>query len=230
MAPMTWRIHAAMTALAYLAGAVPFAYLVARMRGVDIRTVGSGNVGATNVFRAVGKGWGILTFVLDAAKGLIPALVFPALAARWTGQPAHPALGLAYGAAAIAGHNWPVFLGFKGGKGVPTSAGVLLGAAPAAVGIGLALWIVVFVAGRYVSVASIAAAAAVAGAGWWLYAGEGPWRPAALSVLGVLAIVRHRSNLRRLAAGTEHRFSFGRRGSPPPRGAGAPPGDGGTGA
>ena len=92
MAPVTWRIHAAMTALAYLAGAIPFAYLVARMRGVDIRTVGSGNVGATNVFRAVGKGWGVLTFVLDAAKGLLPALLFPVLAACWTGRPSHPAL------------------------------------------------------------------------------------------------------------------------------------------
>lgn len=211
MAGMAALIHGSLLGLAYLAGAIPFAFLVARANGVDIRKVGSGNVGATNVFRAVGRGWGVLTFVLDAAKGLLPALFFPVLAAAWTGRPAHPAFGLACGAAAIAGHNWPVFLGFKGGKGVATSAGVLLGAAPAAIGAGFAVWIVVLLASRYMSVASIAAAVTVAASGWWFYPGEGAWRPAVLTALGILVVVRHRSNLQRLAAGTENRFAFGKK-------------------
>ena len=201
---------AVLLAAAYLAGAIPFAFLVARAKGVDIRKVGSGNVGATNVFRAVGKGWGILTFALDAAKGLLPALLFPVALARWTGQPSPAAMGLGFGCAAIAGHNWPVFLGFRGGKGMATSAGVLLGVAPAAMGIGLAVWVVLFLISHYVSLASIGAALAVPTAAWLLYAAEGAVRPAVLTALGLLAVWRHRSNIQRLSAGTEHRFEFGR--------------------
>lgn len=193
-------------AASYLVGAIPFAFLIARARGVDIRKVGSGNVGATNVFRAVGKGWGILTFVCDALKGLLPALLGPRLLEAWTGAPAHPAFGLACGTAAIAGHSWPVFLGFKGGKGVATSAGMLLGAAPLAAAAGLGLWILVFLPTRYVSVASIVAAVGVPLAGWMAYGREDPWRPWVLTAIGLLVIVRHRTNIRRLLEGTEHRF------------------------
>lgn len=192
-------------AASYLAGSIPFAYLIARSRGVDIRLVGSGNVGATNVVRSVGRGWGALTFICDALKGMLPALLGPPAAAAWSGTPAHPAFGLICGAAAIFGHAWPVFLGFKGGKGVATGAGVVIGAAPLAAAAGLAVWLLVFVPFRYVSLASIAAVLAVPAAGWLVYAPEDLWRPAVLTGLAAMIVVRHRSNLRRLIAGTELR-------------------------
>ena len=214
IAPMNpWFHLAGWLALAYLVGAIPFGLLIARLKGVDIRSVGSKNIGATNVFRCVGKGWGVLTFALDAAKGLIPALVFPMLGR--SGLPAFQGLdssfGLLCGIAAILGHNFPVYLQFKGGKGVATSAGVLLGVAPAAVGLGLLGWAVLFVVTRYVSVASIGAAVLVPLAGWWLYARAGFFLPVALTLLGVLIVVRHAKNMQRLLAGTEHRFQFGKK-------------------
>ena len=190
---------------AYLLGSVPNGLLVARLKGIDIRKVGSGNIGATNVFRSVGKSWGILTFVCDALKGFLPAWLFPLL----TGD-SNPALGIFCGALAIAGHNWPIFLKFKGGKGVATSAGVLLGIAPTAVGIGLLSWLVLFLSTRYVSVASVGAAIVVPLAGWFLYR-DGFLLPITLTVLGLVAVARHHSNIRRLIAGTEHRFEFGRK-------------------
>ena len=198
-------------AAAYLAGAVPFGFLIARAQGVDIRTVGSGNVGATNVFRSVGKGWGLLTFFCDALKGFLPAYGFPVLARAWTGAEPPAVFGMLCGLAAIVGHNWPVFLHFKGGKGIATSAGALLGAAPLAAGSGLAGWLAVFLLSRYVSVASIAAAVLVPAAGWWLYGRAGCALPALLTLLGALAVWRHRGNLQRLRAGTEHRFDFRKR-------------------
>ncbi len=187
----------------YLIGAIPFALLIARTQGVDIRHVGSGNVGATNVFRSVGKGWGILTFVADVAKGWLPAAL-----PGWLAAEALPInAGLLCGCAAIIGHNWPVYLRFKGGKGVATSAGVLLGVAPLAVLIGLIAWVVTFALGRYVSVASICAATAIPVAGWVLYGAENPVLATVLTGLGGLVIVRHRTNIQRIRAGTEHRFN-----------------------
>ena len=188
---------------AYLIGAVPFAWLVARLHGVDIRAVGSGNVGATNVFRAVGKTAGVLTFLLDVGKGLLPTVCFPLWFAS---APAGPEAGLLYGCAAIAGHNWPVYLRFKGGKGVATTAGVLLGAAPAAMGVGLGAWLLLFAIGRYVSLASIGAAIAIPLAGWWWYGATRPLLAAVLTLLGVLVVLRHRTNIKRLCNGTEHSF------------------------
>lgn len=192
---------------AYLLGAIPNGLLIARLKGIDIRTVGSGNIGATNVFRSVGRGWGILTFALDALKGLIPAWGFPLLWARMTGQPANPDFGILFGVAAIAGHNWPVYLGFKGGKGVATSAGVLIGIAPAAVLVGAVCWGLVCFLSRYVSLASIAAAVAVPVAGWFLYRpSRGLLLPGVLALLGLVIIVRHKANIQRLLKGTENRF------------------------
>jgi glycerol-3-phosphate acyltransferase PlsY len=197
-------------ALAYLVGAIPCGLLIAKLNGVDIRAVGSKNIGATNVFRCVGKRWGILTFVLDAAKGLVPALVFPML-----GKSALPAFqslescfGLLCGVAAILGHNFPIYIGFKGGKGVSTSAGVLIGVAPAAVGLGALAWALLLVATRYMSIASIGAAAAVPAAGWWLYRDQGLTVPVVLTLLGFMVVVRHHGNIRRLLNGTENRFQF----------------------
>jgi len=198
-------------AFAYLAGSIPFAFLFARFNGVDIRKVGSGNVGATNVFRAVGKGWGVLTFTCDVLKGLLPALALPWAARALTGAPlSGDGLALGCGAAAIAGHTWPVWLRFKGGKGVATTAGVLLGVAPLAALFGLVVWALIFFPTRYVSLASVGAAAAVPLAAWvrayWsrLYT-----LPVAMSLLGLLIVYRHRANLRRLRNGTEPRAGRG---------------------
>ena len=189
-----------------MVGAVPFGYLVARLRGVNIFKVGSGNIGATNVFRSVGKGWGILTFALDVAKGLAPTVLLPLLAARLD-LGTSEVLPLCAGVASILGHNWSPYLGFRGGKGVATSAGVLLGLAPAAVGAGVAVWLVVTFTTRYVSLGSIAAAIAVATSAWLLRGDEQsvliPW---ALTGLAALTIFRHKANIVRLIKGTENRF------------------------
>ena len=133
----TAMIYSVCGILAYLLGAIPFGLLIARARGVDIRAVGSGNIGATNVFRAVGKGWGILAFACDALKGFIPVSVFPLLAKTLGAFDGDAVLPLVCACLAIAGHNWPVYLRFKGGKGVATSVGALIGLAPVAAGIGL---------------------------------------------------------------------------------------------
>jgi acyl phosphate:glycerol-3-phosphate acyltransferase len=199
----------------YLLGSIPFGLLFARLKGVDIRKVGSGNIGATNVFRSVSKPLGVATFACDLLKGLVPALLFPWLAAQALRQPVFSEFGLLCGCAAIAGHNWPVFAGFKGGKGISTSAGVLFGVAPAAVGVGLLAWAILLVATRYVSVASVGAAIIVPASAWILYLNEGWILPAVLTLLGALAVWRHKSNIQRLIKGTEHRFSFQRRKTSP---------------
>ncbi|MCX6996576.1 MAG: glycerol-3-phosphate 1-O-acyltransferase PlsY [Kiritimatiellaeota bacterium] len=210
----TWLHFAGWLAGAYLLGALPSGLLIARLRGVDIRAVGSKNIGATNVFRSVGPGWGVLTFLCDALKGLAPTLLFPLLGGLLTrpGLPDAVPPGLLFGAAAILGHNFPVYLGFKGGKGVATSAGVLLGIAPAAAVIGLLGWLALFLTTRYVSVASMGAAVLVPAAGWWQYAGDGLALPATLTLLGGLVIWRHRENMQRLLRGTEPRVQRGSRG------------------
>lgn len=205
---MVFAIHLLFCALGYLLGSVPFAFLMARLKGVDIRSVGSGNVGATNVFRSVSKTLGVLTFVADALKGFIPAWVFPIFARRWWPDAQWGvAAGLLWGFAAVIGHTWPIFLKFKGGKGVATSAGVLLGVAPLAMTAGLVTWVVLFALTRYVSVASIGAAIAVPTAAWFQYGRVQPTLPLALSALGLLVIYRHKSNIRRLLRGEELRVT-----------------------
>lgn len=189
-------------AAAYLLGAVPFGLLIGKLKGIDIRQHGSGNIGATNVLRVLGKPLGITTFILDALKGFVPSFVFPLLVQGALDPGVLSVLG---GAAAILGHNFPVFLGFKGGKGVATSAGVLIGIAPLAALIGLGAWAVLFFSFRYVSLASILAAAVVGIGGWWIYPGN-RLLPAVLSVLSTLVILRHRANITRLLNGTESRF------------------------
>lgn len=193
----------------YLLGAVPFGFLVARARGVDIRRVGSGNIGATNVARCVGKAWGALVLLADAGKGYTAAGVLPALAARIVPDATGTgALSLVCAALAVIGHNWPVYLGFRGGKGVATSAGALLALAPRAMLTGLAAWIVLLLSTGYVSVASMGTAVVVCAAAWILYARGGLLLPAALTLLAALAIWRHGGNIRRLVNGTENRFAL----------------------
>jgi glycerol-3-phosphate acyltransferase PlsY len=197
-------------AVAYLVGSVPFGFLLAKSRGKDIRTLGSGNIGATNVFRAVSKPLGILTFALDMAKGYCGVKLIPLLAARLAGGScASMVLPLFCGAMTVAGHNWSCFLGFKGGKGIATSAGMLLALSPVGVGIAFVVWLAVFLATRYVSAASITAAVALGAATWPLYyTRHGVWFCGALTMLAALAVWKHRSNIARLRAGTESRFNF----------------------
>ena len=187
---------------AYLMGSIPNGLLLARLKGVDLQKVGSGNIGATNVYRCVGKGWGVAAFVLDAVKGFVPAFVFPRLV-----DSAPPWLGLACGIAAVAGHNWPVWLKFKGGKGVSTSAGMLLGIAPAAVGVGFAVFAVTLALTRFVSLGSILAAVAVPAAYLWMHGTENRLLAGALVVMGLLVVVKHRANIGRLLAGVEPRIA-----------------------
>ncbi len=202
---------AAALLLAYLIGAIPFGLLIGLARGTDVRTCGSGNIGATNVFRSVGKGWGSLALLLDALKGLLPALLFPLAVATLTETAPDHTLRLFCGCAAVAGHNWPVYLRFKGGKGIATTAGALIGIAPAALGIGLLAWVVTFALSRMVSLASLLAAVVIPAAAWWLCADDGIATPMALTVLGLSAIWRHRSNISRLVAGTESRIELGKK-------------------
>ena len=201
MSSNTPLLLALLVSAAYLLGSIPNGLLIARLKGVDLQKVGSGNIGATNVFRCVGKGWGVLAFVLDAIKGFVPAFCFPRLM-----EAAPPWLGLACGIAAVAGHNWPVWLKFKGGKGVSTSAGMLLGIAPAAVGIGFAVFALAVALTRFVSLGSILAAVAVAGSGVWLYGADNRLLAGALIVMGALVVLKHRANVGRLLKGTEPRI------------------------
>jgi len=199
---------------AYLLGSIPFGFLLAKACGKDIRTLGSGNIGATNVFRSVSKPLGILTFALDFLKGFAGVRLVPLLAGSLLGTEVS-GMGLAVfcGAMTVVGHNWTCFLGFKGGKGIATSAGLLLGLTPAGVGMAFGVWLLLFVTSRYVSVASVGAAATLAVVVWWplrLWS-EGVWFPAVLTALAGMAILKHRSNIARLRAGTESRFSFGKK-------------------
>jgi glycerol-3-phosphate acyltransferase PlsY len=188
---------------AFLLGSIPTGYLVARAKGVDIRQHGSGNIGATNVFRTLGKPLGVFVFMVDALKGF--AVVW--LAGRFGG--ASDWVGIIAAVAVIAGHNYTPWLGFKGGKGIATSAGVLLALMPWAVLCIAIVWFVVFKVSRYVSLASISAAAAlpVAVAALWSAGCGGNGPLLGFSVLiSALAIWRHRTNIQRLRAGTESRF------------------------
>ena len=198
--------------LAYLLGSVPFGFLIAKTRGQDIRTLGSGNIGATNVFRSVSKPLGILTFALDFLKGFAGVQWIPVLASLLTGVSYENMYFPVFcGAMTVVGHNWTLFLGFKGGKGIATSAGLLLGLSPAGVGIAFVAWLITFLASRYVSVASITAAVVLGLAAWPLHLKEnGLWFPCVLTLLALLAVWKHRTNIARLRAGTESRFQFGK--------------------
>jgi acyl-phosphate glycerol 3-phosphate acyltransferase len=199
---------------AYLIGAIPFGYLVARARGIDIRTVGSGNIGATNVGRTLGFRFFVLVFVLDLLKGFLPAVGFPRLAEGMTGH-ASPALGVLAALAAILGHNFPIYLRFRGGKGVATSLGALLALDPvaalsSAAGFGVSMLLV-----RMVSVSSLLGGAVFAVVHFARTAHPRDRDQIAMSLLtfGLLAllVVRHRKNLARVWAGTEPKVALRRK-------------------
>lgn len=190
-------MHLLLVVAGYLAGSIPFGVLLARRAGVDVRQVGSGNVGATNVARAAGTGLGIATLVLDALKGSLPVLAARVLAPD-------PGIGAAVGLAAFAGHLFPITQRFAGGKGVATALGVLLVLAPAAIVAVVVVFAAVFAVYRYVSVASVVAAlSAPVAVGILDY--PVPYVSAALVMAAAIAL-RHRDNFRRLRGGTEPRF------------------------
>ena len=193
--------------VSYLLGSIPFGFLAGKAKGVDIRKAGSGNIGATNVFRILGKGPGIIVLSVDALKGALAVILTPVV----VGDPPCPCYAheltqaqVLAGICAILGHNYTCWLKFKGGKGIATTAGVFAALAPAAFGIALATWLVVFAASRYVSLASILAAAVLPVAVW--LTGQGALLIGVSAALAALAIWKHKANIQRLLAGTENRI------------------------
>ncbi len=205
MSPFAVLILSLLTA--YVSGATPFGYLAGKLKGIDIRQHGSGNIGATNAIRVLGKGIGIPVFILDLLKGLLPVL----LAKNWLGQTPGAESWISLGAvltalAAVLGHMFTFWLGFKGGKGVATTGGVLLGIAPLAMLGGLGVWLLVFFSLRYVSLASMMAGVGVVLSLVISMSRSGDWDWVLLGfglLVMILVIVRHRSNIRRLLDGTE---------------------------
>jgi glycerol-3-phosphate acyltransferase PlsY len=195
----------------YLLGSIPFGYLAGRIAGIDIRRCGSGNVGATNVIRTLGKGYGYPVFVTDFLKGFAAVKMSMLIATRLQPEWNSPEMfGIVAAISSVIGHSFPVWLHFKGGKGVATSAGALFGLAPVAALIGAAVWILTFALTRYVSVASVAAAAAlpvIILIITWLRQTAGKSLFYSSVCLAALVIWRHRSNLSRLVRGTEARFT-----------------------
>jgi len=188
---------AAMLVGAYLLGSIPTGLLLGKAWGIDVRNEGSGNIGATNLYRTVGRKVGVMTLIGDCLKGLIPVLLV-----KYSALPAEYAAWV--GLAAFLGHVFSAFLMFKGGKGVATALGVFLALSPLAVAIALGVFIALMVAWRYVSLGSISAAAVMPVAVALLDGGRN--MIAVTLVISVVVIVKHHENIRRLLAGTENKF------------------------
>jgi glycerol-3-phosphate acyltransferase PlsY len=209
-------IYAAACVISYLLGAIPFGYILVRIRtGKDVRTMGSGNIGATNVARNLGAAWFVPVFALDFLKGFAPVFwLAPWVAARWR-CPTCPApmvtLAVFCGLFSLVGHMWPVTLGFRGGKGVATMVGVLVAMSWPAALVATVVWVAVFLPFRYVSLGSIAAALSLPVAHHFtsryvMPRWEEPWIVTIFfAVAGLLVIWRHKENLRRLFQGTERK-------------------------
>jgi glycerol-3-phosphate acyltransferase PlsY len=184
--------------LAYLLGSVPFGLLMCRLiKGVDLREQGSGNIGATNAMRVLGKPLGLLAFAFDLGKGYLPVVFLGSGVLDWQ---------VACGAAAVCGHVWPIYLRFKGGKAVATGCGALLALQPWVVLCAGLAWLLTLMLAGYVSLASIAMGLAFPAAAWGL--GAEPSVILGSSGLTLLILVRHRSNITRLLAGTESRIEL----------------------
>ena len=207
--------------VAYLLGSIPFGLIVGKSQGIDIREHGSKNIGSTNVWRVLGKKFGLMTFACDLGKGWLAVALGQWIAGHWPVQVALPHLkeridffdagyaGITAAIGCILGHNFPVWLRFKGGKGVATSLGVIFGMMPLAALIVFAIWGLVFKVSRYVSLASLVAAVALPVAVIGLmFAGQiRGWAYFYFAcVAAILVVRRHRENIRRLVAGTENRF------------------------
>jgi glycerol-3-phosphate acyltransferase PlsY len=202
---MTSLLWAVTIGVSYAAGSVPFGYVLGKLHGVDVRAHGSGNVGATNVARVLGYPLGVLVFVLDAGKGVLAAGVLPGVIAGVDGG----ILPIICGAAAILGHVFPAYLGFKGGRGVATACGVLAFIMPLPTAIALGVWVTVALWTQYVSAASILAALSVPVGVLSLHHRELHLHVPGIVFSGLIAllvIARHIPNIRRLLAGTESRI------------------------
>lgn len=197
---MTVAIWIGCVVVSYLLGSIPTGFVWCKARGIDIRKVGSGNIGATNVMRALGKPIGITVLLIDVAKGFVPVFVAPV----FFPQLDKTLLQIVCCVAVVAGHNWTCWLRFKGGKGIATSAGALLAMLTIPLLCVLAAWGLVFAVSRYVSLASIVAAAALPVATWLITHDQ--TSIIFTAVLGGLAIYKHKSNIKRLLAGTENRI------------------------
>jgi glycerol-3-phosphate acyltransferase PlsY len=191
-------------AAAYLLGSIPFSYLVARRKGIDVRTVGSGNVGATNVMRSAGRAAGLAAFALDFLKGSLATW----LALRLAG----PTMAAVAAVIAVLGHMYPAWLSFKGGKGVATGAGAFLPILPVAAVVGLLTFGVVAWLTRYASVGSIAGSTALPVVALLMRAPAASTLAAAIAA--ALIVWKHRENIRRIAAGRERRMGAGKEGTP----------------
>lgn len=200
--PVGWLVVAA----GYLLGSVPFGLLLGLLKGVDVRKFGSGNIGATNVGRTIGRPWAVLAFFLDFAKGAVPAGILAPLVAEPGSETT--TLAVLAGAAAVVGHCYPVYLGFKGGKGVATGCGVLAGIDPLVLVIGGLAWLATLLASRFVGLASLAMGAAFPIAAWFRRDSGGYGNEVVFGGLALflLILLRHRANITRLLAGTEPRF------------------------
>ena len=218
---MMYAIFALAVIAAYLAGSTPFGVLIAKAHGKDLRSIGSGNIGATNVARALGRRWAYICFLLDMLKGLVPMLATMSLAKSSSTQSGAESiillcLWLAVGCAAIIGHVFPIYLKFKGGRGVATSLGVALGLWPyytICAAIAFAVWVVVVLLWRYVSLASIIASiafpitliAAIIVMRDWAFVSLWPLLIGATAI-PLMVVTRHRENIKRLIAGTESKI------------------------
>jgi len=205
---------------AYLLGSIPTGYLVAKAKGIDIRKVGSGNIGATNAMRVLGKPAGIFVLVMDAAKGFLACKILPPIIFDLMTPPSPSGLAMFFqtqpadtqtqffvlaGIFAVLGHNYTCWLKFKGGKGIATTAGVFLALAPWAVLVALVVFIAAMLATKYVSVGSIAAAIALS-LTVWIMSPQNLLLGSVTTALSALAIYKHKSNIQRLRAGTENRL------------------------
>lgn len=200
--------------ISYLVGSFPTGVIAGRLHGIDLREHGSGNTGFANALRVLGPKAGIPVLIVDVAKGLVAVIAVAAIAGQ--ASPLGPTgIRVAAGLAAIAGHIWPAFTGFRGGKAVATAAGVFLALSPVATAAAIAVWVVLVFVTRYVSVGSIAAAFTLPFAvGIETRVARTP-QPlplvAAVAVVAIAIVIRHRSNMRRLLAGTESKVRWGRR-------------------
>ena len=200
--PFPWNI-VGLLMLCYLIGGIPFGFLLVKLTsGRDVRSMGSGNIGATNVLRTTGRGWAVLTLLLDVAKGYFAVWLME----RYTGGPGSAA-GLA-GIAVLLGHAFPIYLKFKGGKAMASYIGVGLCLAPAAVGVCAAVFILTVALSRYISLGSIVSSALFPVVVWLLNRPEGPLL-AAITACSAIVVLRHRSNIQRLIAGNENVFRWG---------------------
>ncbi|NJK91284.1 MAG: glycerol-3-phosphate 1-O-acyltransferase PlsY [Blastochloris sp.] len=208
VSPVGYGTVALVLVLFFLVGGIPFGYLAGRMKGVDIRTMGSGNIGATNAFRVLGRGWGSLVFFLDFFKAFGPVLMLAIFLREgvWECTVMDGDLMVILGGVAVVlGHNFSPFMGFKGGKGMASSAGFLFAFLPWAGLCCVLAFFVVFLLSRYVSLGSIAASIMLPLSSFYFYQGE-PWKLGAALLLGGMGVWKHRSNIQRLRAGTELRF------------------------